>query len=79
MLIRKMSLNTIEKVKDFSNIVCKYDSTIDIQEGRYVIDGKSILGIFSLNLFNPLEIRIDFANEDEEKRLTSEIERFFID
>ena len=46
----KISLNSIDKVKSFVNEVTKYDYDFDLVSGRYVIDAKSIMGIFSLDL-----------------------------
>ena len=54
----KVSLNSIEKVKVFVNSVSKYDSDFDLISGRYVIDAKSIMGIFSLDLSKPIELSI---------------------
>ena len=46
----KISLNSIDKVKSFVNEITKYDYDFDLVSGRYVIDAKSIMGIFSLDL-----------------------------
>ncbi|MCF8018342.1 MAG: PTS sugar transporter [Firmicutes bacterium HGW-Firmicutes-2] len=54
----KVSLNSIDKVKVFVNAVSKYDSDFDLVSGRYVIDAKSIMGIFSLDLSKPIELMI---------------------
>ena len=45
----KISLNSIDKVKAFVNEVTKYDAEFDLVSGRYVIDAKSIMGIFKTN------------------------------
>ena len=45
-----ISLNSIDKVKAFVNDISKYDFDFDLVSGRYVIDAKSIMGIFSLNV-----------------------------
>ena len=46
----QISLNSIDKVKSFVNEITKYDNDFDLVSGRYVIDAKSIMGIFSLDL-----------------------------
>ena len=51
-------LKSINDVKDFVNSVNKYDFDIDLTSGRYVVDAKSIMGIFSLDLSNPIKIDI---------------------
>lgn len=54
----KISLNSIDKVKAFVNEVTKFDAEFDLVSGRYVIDAKSIMGIFSLDLSKPIELAI---------------------
>ena len=49
----KISLNSIDKVKSFVNDITKFDVDFDLVSGRYVIDAKSIMGIFSLDLSKP--------------------------
>ena len=52
----KISLNSIDKVKAFVNDITKFDYDFDLVSGRYVIDAKSIMGIFSLDLSKPIEL-----------------------
>ncbi len=54
----KISLNSIDAVKSFVNTVSKYDSDFDLVSGRYVIDAKSIMGIFSLDLSKSIDLNI---------------------
>ena len=54
----KISLNSIDKVKSFVNEITKFDYDFDLVSGRYVIDAKSIMGIFSLDLSKPIELAI---------------------
>ncbi len=58
MTTAKILLNTIESVKDFVNIVSKFDAAMDLSSGRYIVDAKSIMGIFSMNLSRPMELCI---------------------
>ena len=51
-------LQSIEDVKDFNRTVALYDGDVDLVSGRYVIDTKSIMGIFSLDLSKPINIQI---------------------
>ena len=60
----KISLNSIDKVKAFVNDVTKFNTDFDLVSGRYVIDAKSIMGIFSLDLSKPLQL--EFADWKEE-------------
>lgn len=54
----KISLNSIDKVKTFVNEISKFDCDFDLVSGRYVIDAKSIMGIFSLDLSKPIDLNI---------------------
>jgi phosphotransferase system HPr-like phosphotransfer protein len=54
----QISLNSIDKVKSFVNDVTKFDYDFDLVSGRYVIDAKSIMGIFSLDLSKPIDLNI---------------------
>lgn len=54
----QVSLNSIDKVKTFVNIISSIDSDFDLISGRYVIDAKSIMGIFSLDLSKPIDLAI---------------------
>ena len=51
-------LNSINDVKNFVNIVTKYSFDIDLTSGRYVVDAKSIMGIFSLDLTKPIKVEV---------------------
>ncbi|MBQ2609698.1 MAG: HPr family phosphocarrier protein [Butyrivibrio sp.] len=53
-----ISLTDIDKIKQFVNDVTKFDYDFDLVSGRYVIDAKSIMGIFSLDLSKPIELNI---------------------
>ena len=54
----QISLNSIDKVKSFGNDITKCDYDFDLVSGRYVIDAKSIMGIFSLDLSKPIDLNI---------------------
>ena len=53
-----MMLSSINDVKDFVNIVSRYDFDVDLTSGRYVVDAKSIMGIFSLDLSKPILVEV---------------------
>ena len=61
-----ISLNSIDKVKSFVNEITKFDNDFDLVSGRYVIDAKSIMGIFSLDLSKPIELNIHSDDEAED-------------
>lgn len=62
MTTAKIRINTIEDVKKFVSVVTGVDFDVDIVSGRYAIDAKSIMGIFSLDLSKELELRIHSEN-----------------
>ena len=53
-----IQLNAINDVKDFVNKVMLFNYDIDLVSGRYAIDAKSIMGIFSLDLSKPIDLNI---------------------
>ncbi|MBQ3482911.1 MAG: HPr family phosphocarrier protein [Clostridia bacterium] len=71
----KIRLSTIADVRDFVNIVAKSDTDIDLASGRYVVDGKSIMGIFSLDLLSPITLS---AHSDDTDELFAALDRFII-
>ena len=62
----QMSLNSIDKVKSFVNTISQFDYDFDLVSGRYVIDAKSIMGIFSLDLSKPIDLTVHAEGEAED-------------
>ena len=76
MKVFNIRLSTIEEVRNFVNIVSKYDYEIDLKSGRYVVDAKSIMGIFSLDLLNKIEVSV---HSDACDALMEELKPFIVD
>ena len=72
----KISLNSIDKVKSFVNDITKFESDFDLVSGRYHIDGKSIMGIFSLDLSKAIKMEIHSENCEE---FLKEVSRFIVE
>ena len=70
-----IQLNSINDVKLFVNTVSAYSCDIDLTSGRYVVDAKSIMGIFSLDLSKPIKVEI-FSDDCDQ--LMGELERFMV-
>ncbi len=68
-------LETINDVKNFVNYVALCDYDVDLVSGRYAIDAKSIMGIFSLDLTKPIELQ---AHTDDSRELMEKIDAFII-
>ena len=66
----KISLNSIDKVKSFVNEITKFDYDFDLVSGIYVIDAKSIMGIFSLDLSKAIDLNIHAADGALDEILT---------
>ncbi len=71
-------LSSINDVKDFVNIVSKYDFDVDLTSGRYVVDAKSIMGIFSLDLSKPIKKKGVFLLKTNFKRNVFDAFLFFV-
>ena len=61
----QVRIASIQDVRDFVNIVSKYNSDVDLISGRYIVDAKSIMGIFSLDLSNAIKVEVHSDNADE--------------
>ena len=70
-----IKLSSIEDVRNFVNIVTKYDIDIDLASGRYIVDAKSIMGIFSLDLLKPIQLT---AHSDDTDKLFEDIKPYII-
>lgn len=68
-------LSTIQDVRNFVEIVCTSDIEIDLSSGRYVVDAKSIMGIFSLDLLNPILLT---AHTDDAGELFDKLTPFIV-
>lgn len=62
----EVAINNIDKVRKFVDIVSRFDCDIDLVSGHTMVDAKSILGIFSLNIMKPMTMII---HDDEDKAL----------
>lgn len=69
-------LSSINDVKDFVNVVSKYDFDVDLTSGRYVVDAKSIMGIFSLDLSQPIKVEV---HSDDCDSFIAELKPFIVD
>lgn len=61
----KVLLNDFSKIKKFNNEICKFESDIDLVKGRYVVDAKSTMGIFTLDLSVPIDVVLHGEEESE--------------
>ena len=60
-----VKLPTIEAVQKFVDTVCEFDADITLSSGRYIVDAKSIMGIFSLDLLSPITVIAHTENAEE--------------
>jgi phosphotransferase system HPr-like phosphotransfer protein len=72
----KIKLDSIASVKEFVSVVAMYDFDIDLVSGRYAVDAKSIMGIFSLDLSNPIQL---VAQTDEPGDFFEKIAQFVVE
>ena len=70
-----LKLSQAEEIKEFVNMVNRYSFEMDLRAGRHVVDAKSILGIFSLDLSKPISLEV-YADECDD--LMEDIRRFMV-
>ena len=71
-------LSSIQDVRSFVDIVTKYNMDIDLSSGRYVVDAKSIMGIFSLDLLNPIKLSAQSDKEEDVKALMQDLKAYIV-
>ena len=76
---KTISLNSITKVKSFVNAISQFDVDFDLISGRYVIDAKSIMGIFSLDLSKPIELSIHAKPETDMEAIEEALKPYLVD
>lgn len=73
-----LNLNTLEKVKKFTNVVNRFNSDIDVIRDRYIIDAKSVIGIYTIDLTRPVTVRIVSDDKAEIARFNEQMEEFIL-
>ena len=74
----KISLNSIDKVKTFVSEINQFPSEFDLVSGRYVIDAKSIMGIFSLDISKSIDLNIH-AEGDELDEIVEKLAAYIVE
>ena len=73
---KKIVINTIDNVKEFVNIALRCSFDIDLISGRYAIDAKSIMGVFSLDLSKPVTVQV---HGEDTKEFFEQIKKFEVE
>lgn len=73
----KIRLSTIADVREFVGDIAAFDGDVDLSSGRYIVDGKSIMGIFSLDLLSPIQLTVH-ADDKLADELLGKIAKFII-
>jgi len=73
-----LSIPSAAMVKEFVQIASKYSCQMDIKSGRHLVDAKSILGIFSLDLSKPVELIIDSTNLEEIEEIKEQVKAYIV-
>ena len=74
-----ITLSSFDRVKKFVDETIKVDGDILLQSGRYIVDAKSIMGIFSLDLTKPLKISFEKCSDEEKNDFLSRIQEFIME
>ena len=77
MVKKKISLPTVNDVKEFVSTMSSCPVNAVIKASQYTVDAKSLMGIFSLDLSNPVELRLECEADTADKVLAS-IEKFIV-
>lgn len=74
-----IKVDSVDKVKDFVKITSKIVPDMDLIVGRYIIDAKSIMGIFSVDLTRKIRLKIHSDNEKECTEIRKKLEKFIVE
>lgn len=74
-----ISINTIDKVKRFVNLTNRCEADVDIISGRLLVDAKSIMGIFSMDLTRPMTLLVHESNIEKLEEYKKLFEEFIIE
>ena len=69
-------LDTIDKVKGFVNTIATCEGDFDLTSDRYVVDAKSIMGIFSLDISKTL--KLDIHNDDVADKVIADLQKYIV-
>ena len=78
MISKNIQLLSINDVKEFVNTATLTDFEIDLVSGRYTVDAKSIMGIFSLDLLSPIKLCAQTDKEEDVKALLDDLKAFIV-
>ena len=76
MYTTKIHLSNIDDVKKFVSLVSSFPFEVNLCTDKYKIDAKSIMGVFSLDLSEPITVEVDKCNEEEKKLFAQKIKDF---
>lgn len=74
MITVKVRLDSVEKVKEFSSVISRVDAECELIEGVHILDAKSIMGIFSLNLAEPIQLDI----HSDDRKILDRLKDFIV-
>ncbi len=72
-------LSSIQDVRNFVDVVTKHNVEVDLSSGRYVVDAKSIMGIFSLDLLNPIALTVQTDDAVAVEALLADVKPFIVE
>ena len=78
MVSKKIKLAGIEQVQTFNQICSRCEYNVDLKQGKYLVDAKSIMGIFSLDLSKPIELNIH-ASEADMNNILETLKEYLVD
>lgn len=75
----KIRLSSIQDVRNFVDVVTRHNVEADLSSGRYVVDAKSIMGIFSLDLLNPITLAVQTEDAVAVEALLADVKPFIVE
>ena len=74
----QIKLITIEDIRNFVNAVVKHSVDLDLEQGRYTVDARSLMGIFSLDLLKPVDFVINSDDENVVNAVLADVKQWTV-
>ena len=74
----QIKLSAIDHIRNFGNLLAKYKVELDLKQGRYVVDAKSPMGIYALDLLNPIDFVIHSEDENAVGDILADVRQWIV-
>jgi len=74
----QIKLSEIQHIRNFANMFLKYPVELDLQQGRYIVDAKSPMGIYVLDLLKPIDFIVHSEDDDVINAIVEDVKAWIV-